>query len=235
MRRTLAWDGCFNVRDLGGIPTRDGGALRTGALVRSDAVDRLTRRGWEALWAHGVRTVIDLRNDDELRPDAAPRPSALTTLHLPLDGVEDREFWDHWGDGRHGTPLYYRPFLDRFPERTARVAEAVAHAEPGGVLFHCRIGRDRTGLIALLLLLLAGAGPEAVAEDFERSTGRLAAYFAAQGVPDQAPDVAAALRRAGTTAREQILALATDFDAAAHLRQGGLDEHTLRALRARLR
>ena len=81
------------MRDLGGLRTRDGGEVRRGAIVRADALDRLRADGWAALEAHGVRTVIDLRNDDELGTDVAPRPAGITTLHLPLDGVEDTEFW----------------------------------------------------------------------------------------------------------------------------------------------
>jgi protein-tyrosine phosphatase len=69
--RHLQWDGCTNVRDLGGLCSRDGRAIRRGALVRADALDRLSAEGWAALEAHGVRTVIDLRNGDELGPDAA--------------------------------------------------------------------------------------------------------------------------------------------------------------------
>ncbi len=84
------WDGCANVRDLGGLRTGDGRAIRRGAIVRADALDRLSAAGWAALEAHGVRTVIDLRNDDELAADRAPRPAGVTTVHLPLDGVEDR-------------------------------------------------------------------------------------------------------------------------------------------------
>ena len=67
--RHLDWNGCFNVRDLGGLPAADGRLTRWGAVVRADAVDRLTESGWAALQAHGIRTVIDLRNDSELRSD----------------------------------------------------------------------------------------------------------------------------------------------------------------------
>ncbi|HEX7299288.1 MAG TPA: tyrosine-protein phosphatase, partial [Solirubrobacteraceae bacterium] len=75
--RRLQWDGCANVRDLGGLRVSGGGETRWGALVRADAVDRLTADGWSALEAHGVRTVIDLRNDDELGEDVAPRPAGV--------------------------------------------------------------------------------------------------------------------------------------------------------------
>ena len=154
--RQLDWEGGLNVRDLGGLRTRDGGETARGAVVRSGSPDGLSQRGWEALRAYGIRTIVDLRNDDER--DAEPR-AGLDTLHLPLDGVEDEDFWSQWASGpEFGTGLYYRPHLDRFPERNARVIEGIARAEPGGVLFHCVGGRDRTGQITLLLLSLAGAG-----------------------------------------------------------------------------
>ena len=118
--RHLDWEGCFNVRDLGGLPTTDGRVTRRGAVIRADTLDGLTAAGWAALVAHGVRTVVDLRNDDERGADAAPRPASITTVRVALDASEDREFWDVWARGpQFGTPLYYRPHLDRFPERTS--------------------------------------------------------------------------------------------------------------------
>jgi hypothetical protein len=178
--RQLDWDGCVNVRDLGGLPTGAGRLTRFGAVVRAGAVDRLSAAGWRALEAHGIRTVIDLRNDDEHAGDAAPRPAGIETVLLPLDGVEDTEFWAVWGTGpQFGTPLYYRPFLDRFPERAAGVVRAIARARPGGVLFHCAGGRDRTGLITALVLTLAGVLVELLAGlDVE-------AYLRAAGVDDR--------------------------------------------------
>lgn len=147
--RHLDWEGCFNVRDLGGLPTSDGRTTRRGAIVRADALDALTAAGWKALLRHGVRTVVDLRNDDELRPDAAPRPPAITSVHVPLDAGEDREFWDVWASGpQFGTPLYYRPHLERLPARSVAALRAIARAGPGGVAFHCVGGRDRSGQVA---------------------------------------------------------------------------------------
>jgi protein tyrosine/serine phosphatase len=106
--RHLDWEGCFNVRDLGGLTAAAGAVTRWGALVRADALDGLSAAGWAALVAHGVRTVVDLRNDDERGPDAAPRPATVTSVHLPLDGTEDREFWSVWESGpQFGTPLYH--------------------------------------------------------------------------------------------------------------------------------
>lgn len=223
--RHLDWDGCRNVRDLGGLRAAGGRVTRRGAMVRGDAPDRLTPAGWAALRAYGIRTIVDLRNDDERGSDAALRPPELSTVALPLDGVEDTEFWDVWGGGpEFCTPVYYAPFLERFPQRTARVVAAIAHATPGGVLFHCVGGRDRSGLIAMLLLALAGVSAEDIAADYELSAGRV----------DLDPEVHAFLARRGTTERRLVLSTLASIDVEAHLRAGGLDCGDLAAIRARL-
>lgn len=66
--RTLVWDGCLNVRDLGGLPTTTGARTTRRAITRADNLDRLTAEGWDALLDHGVRTVVDLRNIEEYKP-----------------------------------------------------------------------------------------------------------------------------------------------------------------------
>jgi protein-tyrosine phosphatase len=224
MERHLDWEGCVNVRDLGGLRTRDGGRIRRGAIVRGDALDRLSAAGWAALEAYGIRTVIDLRNDDELAEDLAPRPRGLTTLHLPLDGVEDVGFWKDWHDRpEFGTPLYYRPFLDHFPQRTAAVITAIARAEPGGVAVHCGIGRDRTGMITILLLALAGADADEIAADYALSEPRVPFGQVGTFYEDR-----------GITPAAVIAELLAELDVEAYLRAAGVGDDDLRALRERL-
>jgi protein-tyrosine phosphatase len=223
--RHLDWDGCHNVRDLGGLPTADGGRIRPGALVRADALERLSDRGWAALEAHGVRTVIDLRNGDEVGEDDAPRPAGITTVHLPLDGMEDTEFWEQWVHRpEFGTPHYYGPWLARFPKRAARVLAAIAHARPGGVAYHCGIGRDRTGLVTLLVLAFARVPPEVVAADYALSADR---------VPDAA-EIDAFYDERATTPAEVVAGVLPGLDAEAYLRDAGLGVGDLAALRARV-
>jgi protein-tyrosine phosphatase len=235
LARHLDWEGCFNVRDLGGLRTTDGRETQWGRVVRADALDGLTAAGWAALSAHGVRTVIDLRNDDELEADVARRPASVTTVHLPLDGSEDREFWNLWDSGpQFGTPLCYRPHLERFPERSAAVISAIAHAEPGGVAFHCAGGRDRTGQITMLLLALVGVAPEDIAADYELSAKRLPARHAARSEADQAPPLERFLADRGTTARELIITTLTDLDVETCLLDAGLTSRDVSALRRRM-
>jgi protein-tyrosine phosphatase len=235
VRRHLSWEGCFNVRDLGGLRTTDGRETRRGRVVRADRLDRLTAAGWAALSAHGVRTVIDLRNDDELGADRAPRPSSVETIRLPLDGSDDREFWDVWDSGpQFGTPLYYRPHLERFPERSAAVISAIARAGPGAVAFHCGGGRDRAGQVAMLVLALVGVVPEEIAADYALSAERLRADYAALGREDQGPLLERFLAERGTSAGELIVATLTALDVESCLLAAGLEGEDVAALRRRL-
>ncbi len=181
-------------RDLGGIRTTDGRTIRPGALVRARSLDHLDDVDWAAIHALGVRTLIDLRNDDERA--AAPAPHDITAVHVPLDGSDDRDFWDEWAaDWRFGTPAYYGPHIARFPERSLAVLTIIAYARPVGVLYHCMGGRDRTDMITMLVLALVGVAPEDIAADYELSAG----------LCDDDEAVTEGLTRAGTTARAELL------------------------------
>lgn len=232
--RHLEWAGCWNARDLGGLPTRDGRRTVPGAVVRADSLDALTPAGWQALYDHGVRTVVDLRDPHEVARDGSA-PDGVTTVSVPLDDSADTAMWRYfWDHGLDGSPLYYRPFLERKPERCAAAVAAVARAAPGGVVIHCGLGRDRTGLLALLLLAVAGVTPEAIADDYALSTARLPARWSARGEQDQTVEVERLLRRAGTTARESLLATLAWLDPDGYLRAAGLPDADLTALRRRL-
>jgi protein-tyrosine phosphatase len=233
--RHLDWDGCFNVRDVGGLTTPDGRRVRSGVLVRSDSVDKLTAEGWAALWAYGIRTVVDLRNDDEWAVDTGARPPGLTTVHVPLDDAGDTELWD-WlnSEELNGSPLYYRPFMARKPERVAAAVTAVARAAPGGVLVHCAAGRDRTGLITMLLLAVAGVRPEEIAADNDLSSGRVGRLFEAVGMDDETPSIRENLDRRHTSVQDVVLEALDGFDVEAYLRSAGVPAADLDSLRRRL-
>lgn len=219
----LDWPGTRNARDLGGLPVAGGGRTRPGALVRSASLQDLTAAGWEAVVAHGIRTVVDLRDDDEIGPDAAVRPAEIATVQVPLDGSDDVEFWEEWRSGpQFGTPLYYGPHLARMPERSAAAVSAIARAQPGGVAFHCQGGRDRSGQVALLALTLAGVSAADTAADYALSTG-----------PDT-PELEAFLEARGTSSSGVIQDLLAFIDVEATLRAGGLSETDLSALRDRV-
>jgi len=204
-------DGSRNARDLGGLPTLAGGRTRHGVYIRS--ADPGPATGWRD---RGVRTVVDLRNDDERGVG-----TGLPTVHVPLDDIEDREFWQEIGD-RICCPLYYPPFLRRKAERCAAAITALARAEPG-VLFHCKAGRDRTGLVTILLLSLVGVTPAAITADYLR---------AAAATADQAP--LQVLAREGTTAKQAVEAVLDGLDAESYLLDAGTDPADIATIRARL-
>ncbi|GAA2014481.1 tyrosine-protein phosphatase [Catenulispora yoronensis] len=227
--RHLEWDGCHNVRDLGGLPLGDSGTTRWGAVLRSDTPDRLTEKGWQAAREYGVRTIVDLRTPGEHRVGTGHRPSWLTVVSAPLHDPTDVR------PPGYVTPLTYGPFLERRPERCAAVIAAIARAEPGGVLIHCVAGRDRTGIVSMLLLALAGVPAADVVADYELSGPRLKPLFEKLGEADEAPAIAETLARQGTTVRQTVTGLLDGLDVAEYLRSGGLEEADLKAARARLR
>ncbi|WP_165961008.1 tyrosine-protein phosphatase [Actinocrispum wychmicini] len=227
------WEGCYNARDLGGLKRRGGGETRWGTTFRSDNPERLTEAAWARVHGLGIRTVIDLRGAYEVKPDG--RAEDITSLNIVMDDETDREFWDHWnGTMLSGTPLYYQAFLDRFPERIGEICTAVARAEPGGVLFHCAAGRDRTGLIALILLALVDVEPEEIAADHGLSADRLRPAWAELNLDDQTATIERLIAAENTTARESILSAVAGLDPVKYLRNAGLTSEDIDSLRARL-
>ncbi len=91
--RDLEWEGCLNVRDLGGLALEDGGETRYGALVRADNIRQLTDDGWRSLAEHGVARIVDLRWPEELDEDP-PRDVDIDVVHVSLLGELDPNFSD---------------------------------------------------------------------------------------------------------------------------------------------
>ncbi len=168
----LEWEGCLNVRDLGGHPTEDGAVTRHRVVVRADALHQLSEAGWEALAGYGIARIIDLRFHDEREADP-PRDLPAELVHLSLLGEErDPDYWalvndrlDNAEDAAAYLRWSYLDFLDRFRGNFAAALEAVATA-PGTALVHCMGGKDRTGLVVALLLRLAGVSRERIDEDY---------------------------------------------------------------------
>jgi hypothetical protein len=225
--RRLHWDGCLNVRDLGGLSTTDGRRTRPGAVIRADNLDMLTAEGWAALADYGVRTVVDLRDEREYRPLLA-RPEGVDLVRVPLDQLAGPAWWERFG-GQDGTPLSFRPYLDHCPDAVRAVVSAVALARPGAVVVHCKAGRDRTGLAALVLLAAVRTEPGEIVADYLLSAANLRPLWGILGRPDQERAAADVLARAGTTFEAALLDTVAAFAAERYLPSG-----ELAALRARL-
>lgn len=225
----LSWDGCVNVRDLGGL-----GRIRPRAVVRMEAPERLSEHGWAAAWAYGVRTVVDLRNADEYGPDRAPRPAGITTVRVPQDPL-GTPFLEHWAEiDNLGSPLYFPAMLAEHPEPVIAAVRTIAEAAPGCVVVHCAGGKDRTGLLALVLLTLAGAAPEEIIADYLLSYDRMKQRYDELGFRDQLTAVTDLLATRGTTIEASLTSTITALRMPGFLLRNGLSETELAALTARL-
>jgi protein tyrosine/serine phosphatase len=181
--RVLDWDGCFNVRDLGGLSTKDGHRLRWGALVRSDIPSRLTEKGRAALLAHGVGSIVDLRFAQEVEADRERYPfrdpaasGAPAYFHVPFAA------WDEGGPDPFRVAAYeaattrdeiIRLDLDLNRPGIAAAVTAIADAPPGGVLIHCHAGKDRTGIVVALVLALLDVADSDIADDYALTAATL--------------------------------------------------------------
>ena len=191
----LVWDGCVNVRDLGGLRTADGDVTRFNRIVRADNLDRLSEAGRRALVEHRVTRIVDLRFPEE-RLDEAVRGAPVEIVHVSVLGdtrtaewqAEQNAAMDAATDVTSYLVRSYGAFLELYRDRFAAAVRAVADAPDGAVVVHCMGGKDRTGLLAALLLRIAGVPSEAVAVDYALTEENLASSAAEwiAAAPDEA-------------------------------------------------
>jgi hypothetical protein len=220
MRTLLSWDGCRNVRDLGGYPLPGGGLTRAGAIVRADSVRQLSDVGWQALVDYGIRTVVDLRLPSELDGEP-PEGLPVEFVHAPLveeldeqGTAEIRAIGDaHGEDFVSATRDVYLEMLERNHAGVAGALTAVAAARPGGVLVHCHAGKDRTGIVAALLLDLAGVDRALIGEDYAQSGVSLAEMLAEWVDEAVDPEERARRRRIVSTPAQGIVGVLGVLDA----------------------
>jgi protein-tyrosine phosphatase len=243
--RELAWDGLLNVRDLGGHTTEDGAETHYGRIVRADSVRRLTDAGWQALTDYGVRTVVDLRTDEELAADP-PAELPVDVVHVSVL-EEDADVFAQADKASEeavtsslATRDVYLIFLERFKENFARAVAEIAQAREGGVVVHCAGGKDRTGIVTALILRLAGVDAEQIAADYAISEERLKPrhdLWLAEAATEAERE---RIRRIAVTPPDAMLGVLEELDrryggVEDYLRAGGLTDEDLARVRARLR
>jgi len=240
--RALSWDGCLNVRDLGGHVTANGRVTQFGAVVRADSVRHLTPAGWDALVDYGVRTIVDLRRHDELERDP-PLELPVQVVHVPLETPEDYEIvhrvWRQEGEDEGGIRAAYVLQTERLADRFALAIETIANAPQGGVIVHCFAGKDRTGLVCAMLLRLVGVGIDDIAADYGLSGGNIRPII--EPWADAAPDEhERALRlRVGSSPPQVMADVLGDLERRysgvdAYLLAAGVTAETLDRVRGRL-
>ncbi|MDF1856291.1 tyrosine-protein phosphatase [Pseudooceanicola sp.] len=235
--------GVHNIRGLGGHPTGSGERTRDGAYLRGDALRGLDSAGLAALLASGLTTILDLRSHHEV--DEAPNPladhDAVQYRHLPLyDRLATIDAMAQGQPGGFDMGLRYRAGLSGCGPAFAEALDFLAQPHPGTVLFHCTAGKDRTGLIAALLLENAEVGRDAVVADYARTASHGAGLIAVLRARSRArgTDPAHAERVLGS--RPETMRATLDWldrehgGAVGYLAAIGVPEATRAALRTRL-
>lgn len=172
-RKRIRLEHAQNVRDLGGIECEDKRVTRWGKLIRSDGISNLNDVEWETLTDYGVRTVLDLRSPAEMKnsPDRVP----ANVRYIPCS--LQKQDLDSGSMGKAALEEFARSMEESYcqtvkesPELLGKAVRAVMEgAARGGVLFHCSAGKDRTGVLAAVLLVLLGADEEDIIADYQVS------------------------------------------------------------------
>jgi hypothetical protein len=244
VERWLRLEGLDNVRDIGGLPLRDGGITRSGVLLRSATLRYCTRADVAHLVdRYGLRLVLDLRTRREIERDG---PTALAragveTVALSFIPEEGRELPETDEDIDPLTHIYLGYLRER-GENVVAAVRRLAAPDAGPALVHCAAGKDRTGVLVALVLDAVGVERDAVVADYALSAEQIEALFrrwttaAGEPMPDDlTPHLPRAEAMAAVLARLDAEHGANGTGGAAGwLLTNGLEPESLARLRARL-
>jgi protein-tyrosine phosphatase len=221
--RHLAWPDLLNARDLGGFLLGSGRETDWRRVVRADNLNKLAPAGVAALVAYGVRTVIDLRDPLELEkfpnPLAAAPPPGVVFVSVPLISAAE---WEAIKDPARAAEHYVLT-ATLSHANIAKAIAAVSDALPGGVVIHCHAGKERTGIVAAILISLAGVADAAVAADWTASDSYLQPLYEEWLANETDPQIRAKRAQGFVTHAEHIL------DVLGHVRRnhGSVEEYLL--------
>ncbi|WP_227980563.1 tyrosine-protein phosphatase [Nocardia spumae] len=179
-RRWVDFAEIDNMRDLGGLPVTGGGATRFGVALRSSTLQQATEADLALLLGTlGLRTLIDLRLPDEVEREGYGllADTTIDKVNLPVrkspqsslaarDLVPDKS--------RVDLAALYGALLAGSPAEIVAAVRLVADPDRQAVVFHCAAGKDRTGVLAAVLLDAVGVAPEVIAADYVLTNERMA-------------------------------------------------------------
>ena len=169
--RTIDLEAVWNLRDLGGLPTRSGGQVRRGLLYRSGTLWYASQADCAVLAAMRVDTVVDLRTDAEERheEDWLCELLDLRYRRLPVHVPAADSASEHGGIADPGSGARYQRLLEHNSGSYVRALEVIAGPDRHPVLFHCAAGKDRTGVLAALILACLDVAEPAIVADYAAS------------------------------------------------------------------
>lgn len=163
----LPMEGVFNCRDLGGYATANGSVTRYHQFVRSENLNQATKADIEFLLDYGVRASIDLRGTYEAENDPNPLKfvDEVAYINLPFisgDVLDMRKVRD---EGFKPAEFYVN--LTKYQEMVCKLMRFILAHKENAVHFHCAAGKDRTGVLAMILLGLCGVKREDIVAHYE--------------------------------------------------------------------
>jgi protein-tyrosine phosphatase len=240
--RHVTFEACFNFRDLGGYETTDGRRVRWGSVFRSDALHRLTDDDLEVALGLGLRTIIDLRSTEELdKHGRFARADEVAFHHLPFFEADAVPFkWAERDDPEPPPGVEYVAIATHARTSIAGAFRVIAEGDYA-VVFHCGAGKDRTGILAALMLSSLGVPDEVIVADYHLSERALAPTlaWAEANAPEMAEQMATLppwLLRAPMPVMQAFLDILRDRHGSinGYLTDAGVDDSALETLRARL-
>lgn len=170
--RIIELEGSFNFRDMGGYPTNDGYHVKWGMLFRSGNLSGMTEADMEIVNQLGIKKICDLRATDEINKHPDPEINGATWIHVPV--IQDEVTIKHAGDlvapYENGEPGGILVSINRematYTEAFQKVFKVLLDKPEDPFLFHCMAGKDRTGVVAALILSVLGVPREIILEDY---------------------------------------------------------------------
>ena len=169
LTRHIAIEGTHNVRDLGGYVTARGTKIPPRRFLRSDSLHRLAPGGTDRLIDEGLQYVIDLRTQTEVAnaPSFFDHLEGVEYINLPMfDDLSPAALANAAAQHSHPLEPFYISALDTRGTAIRDILTYIARVQAGAVLFNCTAGKDRTGIIAALLLGLAEVSDEDIIDDY---------------------------------------------------------------------
>lgn len=234
--RPLPLQGAYNVRDLGGYPAKNGKLTKHKAFLRADSLANLTADDRIFLYNYGVRLVIDLRSEMETKrnPDAIDSQS-MEYFNFPLlDNIQSTLLK---GQMPSDMSAMYISLLENSKTTLAAIFRKLAGAD-GCALYHCTAGKDRTGIVTMLLLKLVGVRDETVLADYSATEEYMQPLFRKQKQMVEAAGIKVPdfVFQAKPEFMQKLLSyLKQHYESAEkYLLQAGLSGHTISQLKEKL-
>lgn len=168
--RFLPVTSIYNARDIGGYPTKEGYCTKKHRFIRTAMLDKVTANDVQALKDYGITIDIDLRDQTELAKEKDLLMDDSYFTYINIDLCEKLNLFNITSDDNiTDISDLYIWIIDEAKEKVYELFRIFIDHLDTGIIFHCSVGKDRTGTTAALLLDLVGVSRDDIITDFSES------------------------------------------------------------------